>query len=136
MLLNQTNPMSSRVERLEWVLSRISDEVSRLQTGAVISHVDLDPFKVMADRALNESSTYSGDWKTDANAINGQEGCHFDLAQWVESKGFEVQADYDTAGEGSLSLILRPGFEDTDERIVGSIKGDSDAVVVITADLS
>lgn len=81
---------------------------------------------------MDSKKTYSGDWKTDAHAINGQRGSHYDLAAWVEGKGFEVLADGDNC---ERSIICRPGTEDSGEREIGEIIGDDEAVVAITADL-
>jgi hypothetical protein len=78
-------------------------------------------------------TTYSGNWKSDAHAINGTKGSHYEMAQWVESKGFEVVGDPDNM---ERSIIGRPGTEDFGEREIGEIIGDSEAVVKITADLS
>jgi hypothetical protein len=79
------------------------------------------------------TTTYSGDWKTDAHAINGQEGSHYDLAAWVEGKGFEVVGD---AGDMELSHVARPGEEDFADRVIGEIRGDAEAKVAITAVLN
>lgn len=78
------------------------------------------------------TKTHSGDWKTDAHAINGQEGSHYDLAQWVEGKGFEIVADPD---DMQLSFIARPGSEDFGNRVIGDIRGDAEARVTINANL-
>lgn len=72
--------------------------------------------------------TYSGDWRTDAHAIDGQTGSHYDLAAWVEGKGFEVVGDPDNM---QRSFIGRPGAEDFGERIIGEIVGDEEAKVTI-----
>ena len=76
--------------------------------------------------------TYSQNWKIDAHAINGQQGSHYDLAQWAESKGFEVVADSD---DNERSIVARPGTEDFGEREIGEIIGDAEAVIKITANL-
>ena len=76
--------------------------------------------------------TYTGDWKSDAHAINGTKGSHYELAQWVEGKGFEVVADPDDV---ERSIIGRPGTEDFGEREIGEIVGDAEAVVTISANL-
>lgn len=73
--------------------------------------------------------TYSGDWRTDAHAIHNQEGSHYDLARWVEGKGFEVVADPDDL---QRSFVARPGNEDFEQRIIGEITGDEEARVNIT----
>lgn len=78
------------------------------------------------------TATYSGDWKTDAHAINGCVSSHYDLAAYVESKGFQVLADPD---DTERSIIARPGTEDFGEREIGEIVGDAEAVVRITANL-
>ena len=78
------------------------------------------------------TETYSIDWKTDAHAINGQEGSHYDLAAWVEGKGFEVLGDSD---DMQHSFIARRGTEDYGDRVIGSIHGDAEARVTITANL-
>lgn len=78
------------------------------------------------------AKTYSGNWQNDAHAINGQQGSHYDLAAWVEGKGFEVVADPD---DTERSIVARPGSEDFGEREIGEIVGDSEAVVKITATL-
>lgn len=78
------------------------------------------------------TTTYSGDWKADAHAINGQHGSHYDLARWVESKGFQIEADPD---DNERSIVARPGVEDFGEREIGEITGDAEAVVTITATL-
>lgn len=77
-------------------------------------------------------TTYSGNWKSDAHTVNGTKGSHYDLAQWLESKGFEVLADSD---DNERSIIARPGSEDFGEREIGEIIGDSEAVVKIIASL-
>lgn len=77
-------------------------------------------------------TTYTGNWQTDAHAINGQTGSHYDLAAWVEGKGFDVLGDSD---DNERSIILRPGNEDSGERVIGEICGDAEAAVRITADL-
>lgn len=77
---------------------------------------------------------YSGDdWKNDAHGINGTRDCHYDLARYAESKGFLVEADPD---DNQKSLIVRQGDEPFDDRVIGEINGDEDAIIVITADLS
>ncbi len=81
---------------------------------------------------MTATKTYSGDWKYDAHAINGTKNSHYDLAAWVESKGFEVVGDPD---DTERSIIARPGSEDFGDREIGEIVGDSEAVVRITADL-
>ena len=73
--------------------------------------------------------TLSADWKNVAHAINGQQGSHYDLAQWVEGKGFEVQPDPDN---NQRSILARPGPEDFGVR---EIVGDAEAVVRLTASL-
>jgi hypothetical protein len=75
-------------------------------------------------------ATYSGNWKTDAHSIKGMEGTHYELAQWVQSKGFEVEADPDSLDR---SYIARPGGEDFGNRIIGEIVGDSEAKISISA---
>jgi hypothetical protein len=80
-------------------------------------------------KTMNEQkSTYSGNWQTDAHGIDGQTGSHYDLAEWVERKGFEVRADND---DNERSIICRPGPEDAGEREIGEIVGDAEAVVTI-----
>lgn len=76
--------------------------------------------------------TYSENWKTDAHAINGQRGSHYDLAQWAEAKGFELVADPD---DNERSIVARPGAEDFGDREIGEIIGDAEAVIKITANL-
>lgn len=71
-------------------------------------------------------TTYSGNWQTDAHAVNGQQGSHYDLARYLEGKGFEVVADPD---DNERSIVARPGSEDFGEREIGEIIGDSEAVV-------
>jgi hypothetical protein len=70
--------------------------------------------------------TYSGDWKVDAHAINGQRNDHYDLARYAEAKGFQVEADPD---DMQKSLIARPGPEDFGDRVVGEITGDAEAEI-------
>ena len=82
---------------------------------------------------MKTAKTYSGDWKTDAHAINGEKGTHFDLAAWVQRKGFEVVADHE---DNERSIIARPGPEDFGIREIGEIVGDAEAIVKIHADLS
>ncbi len=77
------------------------------------------------------AATYSCDWRVDAHAIHGQVGTAYDLANWVECKGFEVLPEGDDI---NCSLILRPGVEDACERVIGTIKGDDEAVVIIHRD--
>ena len=72
--------------------------------------------------------TYSGNWKVDAHAINGQKGSHYDLARYAEAKGFEVQGDPD---DMEKSFVARPGSEDFGDRIIGEINGDAEAVITI-----
>lgn len=74
------------------------------------------------------SDTYTGNWQADAHGIDGQTGTHYDLANWVESKGFEVLPDPD---DSERSLIGRPGEEDFGDRHIGEIVGDAEAVVTI-----
>lgn len=76
--------------------------------------------------------TYSKSWKSDAHAIDGTHGSHYELAQWVESKGFEVVGDPDNM---ERSIVARPGSEDFGEREIGEIVGDAEAVVKITTNL-
>jgi len=78
-------------------------------------------------------TAYSNNWQADAHAINGQTGSHYDLAAWVEGKGFEVAIDSD---DNERSIIRRPGDEDSGEREIGEIIGDAEAVVRITANLN
>ena len=80
-----------------------------------------------------EKTTYTGDWKNDAHAVNGTKGSHYDLARYLEIKGFEVIGD---SGDNERSIVCRPGDEDSDEREIGEIVGDDEAVVRITVDLS
>ena len=74
------------------------------------------------------TKTYSGDWTVDAWAIHGTTGSHFDLAAWVEDKGFQVEPDTD---DMERSEIARLGDEDWDRRVIGEILGDSEAIVKI-----
>lgn len=69
---------------------------------------------------------YSENWRVDAHAIDGTTGAHYDLAPWVELKGFEVRPDPD---DTERSIILRPGSEDSGDREIGVIVGDDEAVV-------
>ena len=78
-------------------------------------------------------TTYSNNWQTDAHAIDGTTGSHYDLAAWVEGKGFEVAADTD---DNERSIIRRSGDEDADDREIGEITGDAEAVVKITCVIS
>ena len=74
------------------------------------------------------ATTYSGDWRADAHAIDGERGSHYDLAAWVEMKGFELAADADNI---ERSIIRRPGPDDGGEREIGEIVGDTEAVIRI-----
>lgn len=78
-------------------------------------------------------TTYTGNWKNDAHGINGQTGDHYDLARYVESKGFEIVGDPDNM---QRSIIARPGGEDFGEREIGEIIGDAEATVTINANLN
>ncbi len=111
----------------------LADAVARMQEAirgcgpefadVVVTEGD---YEVVDD--TEDATTYSGNWRDDAHCINGQTGCAYDLAAWVESKGFEVRPDTDN---NERSLILRPGAEDAGDREIGEILGDEDAKVVI-----
>ena len=76
---------------------------------------------------------FSNNWKNDAHAISGIENSHYDLARYLELKGFEVVGDTD---DMEKSFVARPGDECFGDRIIGEINGDAEAKVTITADLS
>lgn len=82
--------------------------------------------KFLGDETM--ASTFSGDWRIDAHAINGQTGSHYDLAQYAGAKGFEVEADTD---DNERSVIARPGSEDFGDRVIGEIVGDAEATITI-----
>ena len=74
------------------------------------------------------TSKFKLEWESAAHAINGTTGCHYDLATWVESKGFDVRPDHE---DNERSEIGRPGTSDWCDKLVGEIIGDDEAVVRI-----
>lgn len=67
----------------------------------------------------------------DFDELCGKTGTHMDLASELEELGFEVNMDSETAGDSSLSRIVLPGVCNPDgyDRVIGTILGDSDAVI-------
>lgn len=73
--------------------------------------------------------------KTVLHAINGTENNHYDLARYCESKGLFVEGDPE---DMELSHICVEDPQESDDfwsSVVGEIRGDEEAKIVITADL-
>lgn len=76
-------------------------------------------------------ATLTESQKTNLHALNGTRDSHYELARYCEIKGLHVEGDPDDMELSHVCVSAPQRGEDFWPLVVGTIRGDSEAVIEI-----